>query len=141
MVKAGSIIVVLMALMSVVFGIVYCTRGDIMPYHERFIGMSLEEISQTNSNLADLMLILMNVIGSGLIAFGILTIVVVYKGLWKGERWAWWAILITFLVLNVPQVVVTQQIGGTPVMLSVVGLIVFLIAMGLIARQIFVKRA
>jgi hypothetical protein len=141
MLKATSIILIIVALFSVIIGIVYIARGTLMEYHEVFIGMTMEELGEDNPNLATLAGIFVRLAGTLFIGVGVLSIAIIHYGLRKAERWAWWAILIGMGVVNGPMVAITSPVGGFPWTLVIVLLIVFVIAIGLAAREVFKKAA
>jgi hypothetical protein len=139
MLKAASIILIILALISFVVGIVYATTGAFMPYHQQFVGITMEEVREFNPHLADMVAVFIRSMGTLMISVGILLTAVVYYGLRKAERWAWWATLIGFGVTDAPMVAITKPVGGLPWTLAIVTLVVFLIAIGLAAREVFKK--
>ncbi|HEU65294.1 MAG TPA: hypothetical protein ENN57_01345 [Chloroflexi bacterium] len=64
MLKATSIILIIVALFSVIMGIVYIARGTLMEYHEEFLGMTMEDIREFNPNLAALATIFVRLAGT-----------------------------------------------------------------------------
>ena len=139
MLKATSIILIIVALFSVIIGIVYIARGTLMKYHEAFIGMTMEELGEDNSKLAALAGIFVRLAGTLFIGVGVLSIAIIHYGLRKAERWAWWVTLIGMGVVNGPMVAITSPVGGFPWTLAIVLLIVFVIAVGLASREVFKK--
>ena len=137
MLKAASIILIVVALCAVIIGIVYVARGTLMDYHEEFLGMTLEDIRDFNPELAALATIFVRLAGILFISAGTLLIAVIYFGLRKAERWAWWATLIGMGVINAPLVAITSPVRGFPWTLAIVSLIVFVTAIGLAAREVF----
>lgn len=91
MLKATSIILIIVALFSVIIGIVYTARGTLMEYHEGFIGITMEELGEDNPKLATLAGIFVRLAGTLFIGVGVLSIAIIHYGLRKAERWAWWA--------------------------------------------------
>jgi len=141
MLKATSIILIIVALFSVIIGVVYIARGTLMEYHEAFIGMTMEELGEDNTKLATLAGIFVRLAGTLFIGVGVLSIAIIHYGLRKAERWAWWAILIGMGVVNGPMAAITSPVGGFPWTLAIVLLVVFVIAIGLAAREVFKKAA
>jgi hypothetical protein len=141
MLKATSIILVIVALFSVIIGIVYIARGTLMEYHEVFIGMTMEELGEDNTKLATLAGIFVRLAGTLFIGVWVLSIAIIHYGLRKAERWAWWATLIRMGVVNGPMLAITSPAGGFPWKLAIFLLIVFVIAIGLAAREVFKKAA
>jgi hypothetical protein len=139
MLRAATIILIIVALFSVVIGVVYVARGTLMDYHQEFIGMTMEELAELYPNLATLAAIFVRLAGTLFISAGILLIAVIRYGLRKAERWGWWATLIGMGVVNVPMVAITRPVGGFPFMSAIVMLVVFVIGIGLAAGAVFKK--
>jgi len=137
MLKAASIILIIVALSSLVIGIVYVARGTLMPYHIEFIGDAAMEAIGDNPDLAALATVFIRLAGTLFISVGLLLIAVIYYGLRKAERWAWWTTLIGMGVVNGPMVAITRPVGGFPWTLAIIMLAVFAIAIGLAAREVF----
>lgn len=141
MLKVTSIILIIVALFSVIIGIVYIARGTLMEYHEAFIDMTMEELREDNPKLATLAGIFVRLAGTLFISVGVFSIAVIYYGLRKTEKWAWWTTLIGMGVVNAPMVAITSPVGGFPLTLAVILLIAFVIAIGLAATEVFKKAA
>lgn len=139
--KAASIILIIVAVFSVIIGVVYIATGALMEYHEAFIGMTMEKLSEDNPRLATLAGIFVRLAGTLFIGVGLLSIAVIYYGLRKAERWAWWATLIGMGVVSGPMVAITNPVGGFPWTLAIVLLVMFVIAVGLAAREVFKRTA
>ena len=137
MLKAASIILIVVALCAVIIGIVYVARGTLMDYHEEFLGMTLEDIRDFNPKLAALATIFIRLAGILFISAGTLLLAVIYFGLRKAERWAWWATLVGMGVLHAPLVAITNPVRGPPWTFAIVSLLVFVTAIGLAARELF----
>lgn len=134
----ASILLVIIAIASIVIGIVYVSTPKIMWYHENFIGMTHEEISGINPKLADMMLVFLR--GAGVLNFslGILGIAVSLRSFREGEKWAWYAMLISYLVAFLPVLAITHYVGAlTPFLVIFIMLVVFLAAIVLSAKEIF----
>ncbi|MFO7773723.1 MAG: hypothetical protein R6V59_07305 [Dehalococcoidia bacterium] len=139
MLKAASIILIIVALFSFIIGVVYVAQGTLMGYHQEFIGMTMEELAELNPNLATLAAIFIRLAGTLFVSVGILLIAVINYGLRKAARWAWWATLIGMGVVNAPLVAITRPVGGFPWTSAIVMLIMFIIGIGLAAREVFKK--
>ena len=137
MLKAASIILIIVALSSLVIGIVYVTRGTLMPYHIEFIGDAAMEAIGDNPGLAALATVFIRLAGTLFISVGVLLIALIYYGLRKAERWAWWTTLIGMGIVNGPMVAITRPVGGFPWTLAIIMLAAFAIAIGLAAREVF----
>lgn len=137
MLKAASIILIIVALSSLVIGIVYVARGTLMPYHIEFIGDAAMEAIGDNPGLAALATVFVRLAGTLFISVGVLLIAIIYYGLRKAERWAWWTTLIGMGIVNGPMVAITRPVGGFPWTLAIIMLAAFAIAIGLAAREVF----
>lgn len=137
MLKAASIILIIVALSSLVIGIVYVARGTLMPYHIEFIGDAAMEAIGDNPGLAALATVFVRLAGTLFISVGVLLIALIYYGLRKAERWAWWTTLIGMGIVNGPMVAITRPVGGFPWTLAIIMLAAFAIAIGLAAREVF----
>lgn len=136
--RISSILLVIIDIVAIAFGIYYISTPRTPPYQENFIGMTHEEIAEINPNLAQLMLNCFKVIGGSFIAFGILGIHVALKSYRKGEKWAWYGMLIANLIFLLPITVTTYSIGAQQlVLLMIVLLIVFFVAIALPAKKVF----
>lgn len=137
MLKLASTVLIIVALCAVIIGIVYVARGTLMPYHVDFLGESAMQAIDDNPNLATLATVFVRLTGTLFFSAGILLIAIIHYGLKKAERWAWWATFIGMGVVNGATAALTWPIGGFPVTLAIVLLIVFLAAIGLAARHVF----
>lgn len=137
MLKAASIILIIVALSSLVIGIVYVARGTLMPYHIEFIGDAAMEAIGDNPGLAALATVFVRLAGTLFISVGVLLIAIIYYGLRKAERWAWWTTLIGMGIVNGPMVAITRLVGGFPWTLAIIMLAAFAVAIGLAAREVF----
>lgn len=63
------------AIFSLIFGFIYLTRRQFMPYHEIALGKEWEELE---TNLQTLLLALMRVAGGGLLATGLIICLLIY---------------------------------------------------------------
>lgn len=139
MLKVASTILIIVALFAVIIGVVYMARGTLMPYHVDFLGDRAVEAITDNPSLATLARVFVRLTGTLFLSAGILLVAVIYYGLRKAERWAWWATLIGMGIVNGPTAAITRPIGGFPWILAMILLIVFLLAIGLAAREVFNK--
>jgi hypothetical protein len=61
---------------------------------EGFSGGSWSDLARTSPLTAGYMEVLYRTYGAYNVAFGILAIAIALTAFWRGERWAWWALLI-----------------------------------------------
>lgn len=84
------------ALVCMVVGLKYLSSDTIMPYHERFLGMAHAELPP---NVGRLMLNMMHVAGVSFLSVAVGLALMVRYAFERGERWAWWAVLLMELPL------------------------------------------
>ena len=77
------------ALVSLIFGIIYLTRTQFMPYHSLALG---KQWSEVESNTQTLILALMRVAGSGFMVTGITILVLLCIPFQAREQWAIYSI-------------------------------------------------
>ena len=141
--RVASILLVIIAVITIMFGIVYfftpChVQWNILgiPYHEDFIDMTHGEISKINPKLADSLLLSLKLIGVTFIGLGIWGIAVSLNSYRKGEKWAWYATLITNLVVLIPLLVISHSVEAPVFPIVLIMFIVFLIAILLPAKEV-----
>lgn len=137
MLKVASTILIIVALLSVAIGVVYVARGTFMPYHEQFLDMTMEDVRDFNPNLATLAIIFIRLTGILFIGAGISLVAIIYHGLRKAKKWAWWTALIELGVMYAPMAVITEPVGGFPWISTIIMLVVSLIAIGLAGKEVF----
>ena len=62
--------------------------------YEGFTGNSWAEFTATSPKVADLITIVFRVYGAYNVAFGVLSVAIILTAFRRGERWAWWALLL-----------------------------------------------
>jgi hypothetical protein len=62
--------------------------------YEGFTGGSWQQIAATSPKTADYMTLLFRMFGIYGVAFSVLAIAIAANGFRRGERWAWWALLV-----------------------------------------------
>ncbi len=139
MLRVASIILVVVALSSLVIGVIYVARGTFMGYHEEFIGMTIDDIADISPALATLATVFIRLAGTLFISVGVSLIAIIHYGVRRRRRWAWWTTLIAMGVVNVPMVAITRPVGGLPWMLAIAMLALFVAGIALAARDVFAK--
>lgn len=136
--KVATIMLYVFAAYLILFGLVYLLSPRIMPYHERFLGKTFEEL---DSKTAYLSLASLKVVGSLALSIGIGFIMMIRLQFSRGNRHAWWIILVMSLVALVPITFITFSIGGvhSPGWSIVISLLVMSIAMA-ISKDAFKKK-
>jgi hypothetical protein len=124
-VQIASIILYIISFITVIFGIVYIFTPKLMPYHERFIGLSFEQL---DPKVGKLFLYILKGAGSCMLAIGISTALIVKYYL--KDKPARWIILIMFSLTLFPLQFITLSIGlYTPWWLVTILIVMFITAM------------
>ena len=127
--RIASIMLYVVAGVALLFGLLYSFSPTIMPYHERSLGMTHEQLKP---EVAALFLTMMRVIGASLLAIGVALALLVKGPFSKGDRWAWWIILLMGLICLVPLFFITLNVGlyspwwvvGICIILEIVALVI-----------------
>ncbi|MBW2122699.1 MAG: hypothetical protein JRH07_12785 [Deltaproteobacteria bacterium] len=106
--KIASIMLYVVAGVTLLFGFLYSFSPTLMPYHERALGMTHEQLQP---EVASLFLTLMRVIGVSFLSIGVAIALLVKGPFSKGDRWAWWIILFMGLICLVPLLFITLNVG------------------------------
>jgi len=127
----------IVGLTLVAVGVLYSSTGTLMPYHEKFIGMTPSQIRGFNPRLMDFIGGSISLLGFLFISLGIANIGVCIAGFRKGERSSWITIMCTDVFTIIPLTYVTYVVGGFdipfPIMFTV--LILWVMAMCLSAKE------
>jgi hypothetical protein len=108
---AGRVLLYVDAVLAVLFGLRYATARSVTPYHAAFIGAAGGEVPPA---YAALLLLLYKVIGFGFVSLGALCAILAAPAT-RGDRAAWWALLVTGSLSLVPLIAVTFAVGhGSP---------------------------
>ena len=127
--KTASILLYIGAGVGLLFGLLFSFSPTIMPYHERFLGTTHEQLKP---EVAALFLTMMRVIGASFCAIGVGMVLLVKGPFSKGDRWAWWIVLAMGLVCLVPLLFITLNVGvyspwwvvGIMIILEIVALVI-----------------
>jgi hypothetical protein len=113
----------IVALASVVFGLLYLVRSSFMPYHQEAVGKPWQEL---DPRLRALLLGLLRVVGGGQVACGLSMAILLAFPFRDGESWSRWALPLIGLAATLPTLYATVSIrrktgAHTPVWISVAG--------------------
>lgn len=106
--KFASVLLYVVSGVAILFGLVYSFTPKIMPYHERFLGMTHEQL---NPKVAELLLFILKGAGAAAISIGVSLAMLVKGPLSKGDTWAWWIILVMTMISLVPLLLITLNMG------------------------------
>ena len=126
--KVATIMLYVFAAYLILFGMVYLLSPRIMPYHERFLGKTFEEL---DPKTAYLILASLKVVGALALSMGIGFVMMIRFQFSRGDRYAWWIILVMSLMALVPITVISFFIVGvhSPGWIIVISILVMSVAM------------
>lgn len=119
--KISVTIFYLLSLVTLVFGFMYLLRDNVMPYHVCFLSDSadssvgtafMNKLADISPRIVELYLGLMKIVGGSFIAIGVAAIYLVSCPLVRGEKYAWWTLLIIYSISLLPTVYVTYSIAS-----------------------------
>jgi ABC-type Fe3+ transport system permease subunit len=128
--KVAAIMLYVFAAFLILFGLVYLISPRLMPYHERFLGKTFEEL---DPKMATLGLSTMKVVGALALSMGIGFVMMIRFQFSRGDRYAWWIILVMSLLALVPIAAISFFIGGvhSPGWSIVISILVMFVAMAI----------
>ena len=114
----------LVALVLILFGLIYLIKNQFMPYHEEALNSSWSDLE---SNLQVLILALMRAAGGGFLATGLAIFILLIIPFRAGDTWAMYGIpsiglCTSFGTLYATLLVKTRTPGNPPVILSSIAL-------------------
>lgn len=80
--------------------------------YEGYSGGSWQALSETSPRATEFMTVLFRVYGAYIVAFGLLAMVVAATAFRRGERWAWWALLVGNTVAYGSAMAYDQVVGA-----------------------------
>jgi len=138
----GSILIMLVNVILILFGAIYAFYGKLMPYHLAFIGMTPEEIYAIKPNLLTLSTLSIMLIGFLFLSDGVVNLLIWYKSFRKGEKWAWLAALLSGALIIIPLMGVIYIVAGFgfPFPIGFACLILWIIGIILTAKEILTPK-
>ncbi len=114
----------LVALVSVLFGLIYLLKNQFMPYHSKALGLAWSEIDE---NMQVLIIALMRAAGGGFLATGLAMFILLIFPWRSGDAWSIYAIPTISLCTSIGTLyatllVKTRTPGTPPVILSFLAL-------------------
>ena len=146
-VKIGSSIMMAMAIFALVVSILWISITEVMFVSDflAYTGQSLSDALAAGSKSAELWLTIKRMWGFELVGISILMIFVTARSYAKGERWSWYALLITGCILWGSLIGYKVAIGYfQPTMSSmtfIVGAILFAIGLAVPAKAMLSKKS
>ena len=104
--------------------------------YEGFTGLSWSALTATTPAVADFMTILFRVYGAYNVAFGIMAVLIAITAFRRGERWAWWALLIGNTITLVSAIIFDRVVKAIGIfeMSEYLGLLIVYIGLALTFR-------
>ncbi|MBN2159343.1 MAG: hypothetical protein JW807_08095 [Spirochaetes bacterium] len=123
--KIASLLFYAVCAAGMCIGAVYLLTQKMLPYHEKFLGITQEQVS---ARWLQLLFASYRIMGSLIIALGIASIMLIKQPLMKGENWARWAVMI---ILLIPQLTVLFMMlhNGMYGLCLIIGLLIALVFM------------
>ena len=141
-VKIGSSIMMAMAIFALVVSLLWVSITDVMFVSDflAYTGQDLSDAFAAGSESAELWLVTKRLWGVELLAISLLMIFITAKSYAKGEKWAWYALLVTGCILWGSLIGYKVAIGYFQPTISsmtfVVGTILFAVGIALPAKAI-----
>ena len=146
-VKIGSSIMMAMAVFALVVSLLWVSITEVMFVSDylAYTGQSLSDALAAGSKSAELWLTAKRLMGFELIGISVLMLFVTARSYAKGERWSWYALLITGFILWGSLIGYKMAIGYfQPTMSSmtfIVGAVLFVIGLVVPAKTILGKKS
>lgn len=104
--------------------------------YEGFTGLSWSALTASTPAVADFMTILFRVYGAYNVAFGIMAVFIAATAFRRGERWAWWALLVGNSITLVSAIIFDRVVKAIGIfeMSEYLGLIIVYIGLALTFR-------
>jgi hypothetical protein len=130
MLNISFVCYLIVALFSLIFGVIYLTRSQFMPYHEIALSKNWEELEET---LQTLLLALMRIAGGGLLATGLIICLLIYSYFITQEKilliiLPFPCLITSFASIKATLIVTKKTPAKPPLKLSVFCLILIFIA-------------
>ena len=140
--KVGSILIPLVNVGLILFGMIYVIYGRLMPYHLAFIGLTPEQIATLPPNLITLSNLSIILIGFLFLSNGVINLLIWYKSFRKGEKWAWFAALLSGALIIIPLMGVIYTVAGFgfPFPLGCACLILWIVGILLSAKEVLTTK-
>ncbi len=146
-VKIGSSVMMAMAVFALVVSLLWVSITEVMfvSDFQAYTGQDLSDALAAGSRPAELWLLTKRLWGVELLVISLLMIFVTAKSYAKGEKWSWYALLVTGCILWGSLIGYKLAIGyfqpTTSSMTFIVGAVLFVIGIALPAKAILGKKS
>jgi len=114
--KVTTVLLYLVSAFSLVYGLMYLLHCDIMSYHKCYLKLysqlDYDALNSFNARVIPLMLGLMKIIGGSMIAFAVAIFYITRFSFSKGDKWAWWCLLLVISITLLPIMYVTTFVAN-----------------------------
>jgi len=128
--RIASVLFYIVCCFAILFGIMYLSSPTILPYHERFIGKTHQQLDPSTGRL---FVFFMKVNGMAFLSLGISMVLLLRGPLKNGEFWTWLTVMVLGGLNLITLFVLTLKVGYfTPWWAIGLITIIFLVAMHLL---------
>ncbi len=106
--KIASIMLYTASILTMILGLIYSITWKLLPYHEKFLGKTLEQL---DPKVGIALIQSTRVMGAGALAVGTILLILTKGPFARNENWTGWAILVMMMIFLLPLLKVTLTIG------------------------------
>jgi len=142
--KTGSIVMVVMAVYGLILGLMklFATKALFTPVFASFIGQTWSDFVAANAKAADLQIMSIRLVAATVIAVSILGIFLALTSYRKGEKWSWFAFLVSGIIVWGSHVAYYTALASLMSMvLMLIGLVLLVIGLVIPAKAILGGKA
>ena len=124
----------------------YLTGPDSTPIliaeYENFTGLSWSQLNTTFPMIADFITILFRMYGAFNVVFGLLTVAITVSAFRRGERWAWWTLLVSNTIAFGSAITFDRVVNAIGIfeMSEYLGIVMIYVALAVTAPFLSVRR-
>jgi hypothetical protein len=107
-----SVLLIVVSVVALLYGLMYCFTPTPAPYHLAFMGVSFEDLKGSSPRIAEMLMINLRVIGVCFLALGIIVLGIALGPFRRAERWVWIVTFPALLILLIPILLVSIKVGG-----------------------------
>ena len=146
-VKIGWKVMLAMGIYLAVLGVLFllAPHGALGEEFAAFTGSSWTDFTSANPKPSELLLVTAKEKGAFILSIGVLIIAIALTSYRKGERWSWYALLVSGIIgwsgglIYHITIGIRQALTGG--LIAIIGVIIFIIAIALPAKAILGKKA
>ena len=110
--------------------------------YENFTGLSWSQLNATFPMIADFITILFRMYGAFNVVFGLLTVAITVSAFRRGERWAWWTLLVSNTIAFGSAITFDRVVNAIGIfeMSEYLGIVMIYVALAVTAPFLSVRR-